>query len=255
MTIQEILSTTDHRPWQLPNERWKAYQQWNRVLFLHWKVEHKALRYFVPKDIEIDLFEGDPWVSLVAFTMERIRPRYLPPLPAISNVHEINIRTYVRREGKSGINFMSLEGGTRISCSLARLLTGIPYRYSAIKRTNGLYLSKNPHFSDTLQLRYKPGKPIIQKDALDIWLTERYALFQDIEGSLNEFEIHHPEWPLQTVHVDHINIDYPAFGDLINNQPDRVHYSEGVPALAWSRKKVKELSEKKTSDLKELYGF
>ena len=59
-----------------------------------------SLQILVPAEIEIDLFEGKPWVSLVAFTMEKIRPRYLPYFPPISNFDEINIRTYVKSKNK-----------------------------------------------------------------------------------------------------------------------------------------------------------
>ena len=75
MTIREILNTTEHRPWKIPAEKWKFYQEWNNAIFLHWQVELSELKKFVPKELEIDLFDGKPWVSVVAFTMEKIRPK------------------------------------------------------------------------------------------------------------------------------------------------------------------------------------
>lgn len=62
----------------------------------------------VPHDLEIDLFEGKPWVYLVAFTMEKIRPKYLPSFPPISDFDEINIRTYVKKDNKAGVYFLSI---------------------------------------------------------------------------------------------------------------------------------------------------
>ena len=53
MTIREILNTTDHRPWAVPNESWKFYQEWNHSIFLHWQVELSELQKFVPKEFEI----------------------------------------------------------------------------------------------------------------------------------------------------------------------------------------------------------
>ena len=46
MSIKEILNITKHRPWEIPIENWKFYQEWNNAIFLHWEVE---LRKFVPK--------------------------------------------------------------------------------------------------------------------------------------------------------------------------------------------------------------
>lgn len=78
MKLSEILENTKHRPWEIPKRSWRFYQEWNDVLFLHWQVDLEELRKFVPEELEIDLFEGKPWISVVAFAMEKIRPRYMP---------------------------------------------------------------------------------------------------------------------------------------------------------------------------------
>ena len=77
-----ILNITNHRPWEIPRGSWKFYQEWNNAVFLHWQVELAELKKFVPRELEIDLFEGKPWISLVAFTMEKIRLKnfFLPKL-------------------------------------------------------------------------------------------------------------------------------------------------------------------------------
>ena len=130
MTIREILNTTKHRPWQIPKSSWKFYQEWNDAIFLHWQVDLKELKKFVPDEIEIDLFEGKPWVSMVAFTMEKMRLKNMISFPPISDFDEINIRTYVKYKGKSGVYFLSIEGGKSLSCKVAKGISELPYRYS-----------------------------------------------------------------------------------------------------------------------------
>ena len=145
-TILEILNNTEHRPWQMPSEKWKFYQEWNNALFLHWQVELKELEKFVPKELEIDLFEGKPWISVVAFTMEKIRPRNLPSFPPVSYFDEINIRTYVKSNNKTGVYFLSIEGGKKLACTVAKKMSQLPYRYSKIKRTKNqfrIFLTQN----------------------------------------------------------------------------------------------------------------
>lgn len=238
-TIKEILSTTDHRPWPIPIGKWRYYQEWNDAVFLHWEVDLATLQAMVPPELEIDLFDGKPWISLVAFTMEKIRPRYLPSFSLISDFHEINIRTYVKKGNKSGVYFLSIEGGTRISCEVARVLSELPYRYSLIIRQSNLYQSDNEPNRDKLKIRYDVGQSRIEKSDLDIWLTERYALFQDTQSSINEFEIHHLEWPVYNVNILELDIDYPRFNKLMDRIPDRTHYSAGVKVIAWDKKKTK----------------
>lgn len=237
MTIQEILHNTKHRPWQIPTGNWKYYQEWNKAIFLHWQVELDELRKLVPKELEIDLYAGKPWVSAVAFTMEKMRPKNLPTFLPISNFHEVNIRTYVRSNNKAGVYFLSIEGGTYLSCKLAKGISKLPYRYSKIKRAENQYHTSNSGFGDKLELEYAIGKKLKEKTELDKWLTERYALFQDSNRFIYEFEIHHLEWPINKIELKKLDCDYPRFQSLIKNNPDQIHYSEGVKVIAWGRNK------------------
>ena len=237
MTIREILKTTEHRPWKIPTEKWKFYQEWNNAIFLHWQVELSELKKFVPKEFEIDLFEGKPWVSVVAFTMEKIRPKNLPYFPPISNFDEINIRTYIKANNKTGVYFLSLEGGKSLSCKVARGVSKLPYRFSEIKRTKNQYESKNSEFNDKLNIQFTVGKEITKKTELEKWLTEKYALFQDTEKSINEFEIHHLEWTVNEINLKNLEINYPRFNKLIKNEPNKIQYSKGVKVVAWGKNK------------------
>lgn len=241
MTNQEILNKTKHRAWDIPNQNWQFYQEWNRAIFLHWQVDLKELKKFVPEEIEIDLFEGKPWVSLVAFTMEKIRPRYLPYFSPISNFDEINIRTYVKFKNKTGVYFLSIEGGKLLSCKVSKLISELPYRFSKIKITSNKYLSSNSKFKDELSIDFSIGKKVQTKSELDHWLTERYALFQDTKTSINAFEIHHLEWEIKELETKKLKIDYSRFGKLVNRKPDKIQYSDGVKVLAWGKKKNKRI--------------
>lgn len=237
MSIREILNTIEHRPWKMPTGQWKFYQEWNNAVFLHWQVELTELKKFVPKELEIDLFEGKPWVSVVAFTMEKIRPKHLPSFPPVSDFDEINIRTYVKSNNKAGVYFLSIEGGTKSSCKVARAISELPYRFSKIRRTENQYESHNTEFNDTLNIEFAVGKEIEEKTELDKWLTERYALFQDAGNSINEFEMHHLEWSINEMELKKTNLSYERFDGLIKNEPSKTQYSKGVKVIAWGKVK------------------
>lgn len=237
MKISEILKENTHRPWKIPNDRWKFYQEWNEAVFLHWQVEMEDLMEFVPKDLEIDLFEGKPWISLVAFNMERIRPRYLPSLSPISNFGEINIRTYVKFKGKTGVYFLSMEGGKKLSCFVAKTLSELPYRYSKMNRDVGTFKSSNTVYNDHFEVEFGIKEKLSQKTEIDKWLTERYGLFQDAKNFINEFEIHHIEWPVNNIEIKSKTISYPRFASLLSKEPDLCRYSSGVQVIAWGKKK------------------
>src|SRR3954451_23064859 len=97
----------------------------------------------LPAGLTLDLFDGEAWVSLVAFTIKRLRPHFLPSFPPLSNFHEVNMRTYVLRNAKPGIYFLSIEAQKPGSALMAKLVTGLPYVHSKIKRTERSYTAKN----------------------------------------------------------------------------------------------------------------
>lgn len=233
LQTNELLHQVAHRPSSLPSGKWKFYQEWNQALFLHWKVDTELLRFFIPKELELDLFEQQAWISLVAFDMNRVRPRNLPHFRPVSDFSEINLRTYVTQNGKSGVYFLSIEAGKRMAARVARKLSGLPYRYSAMTRTSGSFFSENPQSGDLFNLRFNPGKALATKTELDKWLTERYALFQDVKGSIRSFDIQHVEWPVHELQIHEATINYPRFRHLIDKPADVAHYSPGVQVLAW----------------------
>lgn len=237
MTPTELLKITAHRPWEMPVGTWSFYQEWNRAIFLHYQVDKNEMEKFVPQDLEIDLFEEKAWVSVVAFSMEKIRPKGLPSFSPVSDFDEINIRTYVKSKTKSGVYFLSIEGGKHLSCMVAKGISELPYRFSTIRRGENSYFSQNDQFKDYLNIEFTVGKEIQEKTDLDRWLTERYALFQETETSLNQFEIHHVEWPIQELELKKLSLDYARFSKLLGQSPVKTHYSPGVQVLAWSKQK------------------
>lgn len=233
MSPDDILKNTEHRPWAIPKESWAYYQEWNRSIFLHWPVDYHALRKQVPEELDIDTYNGQAWISLVAFTMEKTRPKSLPALSIVSDFDEINIRTYVRFKNKPGVYFLSMEGGKKLSCKVARLMSKLPYRYSKTSRSTNTYSAHNSTYNDRFSLAYKVKKEVVQKTALDKWLTERYALFQEHLETIISYEILHSPWTLQALDIKQVDVDYPRFKKLIGGAVHKAHYSEGVQVLAW----------------------
>src|SRR5438094_436421 len=106
-------------------ERWVWSQHWLDLLFLHWRVPPALLRSQVPAALEIATLDGSAWVSLVLFRL-RVRPRWLPFLPCVSALLEMNLRTYVHYRDRPGIWFLSVHADNHLAMWLAKLLTPIP---------------------------------------------------------------------------------------------------------------------------------
>lgn len=239
--ISAILSETTHRPWPLPAQRWCYYQEWNSALFLHWEISPLLLKPLLPSSLKADVFDGSCYVSLVAFTMNRIRPRFLPSVSLLSHFDEVNLRTYVVTEDKPGVYFLNIEAGKRLSSLVAKTLSGLPYEYSRVTLSMNCYQAQHPQKPFYLNTCFKPASKILAsgKSTLDTWLTERYALYLDVDDNLYRYHIHHKPWDLQRVEFQLSEIDYSA-GDFNLNQHNlhSAHYSKGVNVVSWSRERV-----------------
>lgn len=181
---------------------------WHRALMLHFEVDAGALRRTVP--FELDLWNGQTLVSLVAFTMRDMRPRIggrladllLRPIAA----HDfLNVRTYVRYGGESGIHFLAEWLTSRLALMLGPTTFGLPYRYGRIRYEhdyeNGFLRGRVVDVKSGEELRYnaRPNEPITFQPctagSLDEWLMERYTAFNSAAGRKRFFRVWHPPWP------------------------------------------------------------
>ena len=237
--VNNILSDTFHRPFELPNGKWLYYQEWNKVLFFHWTIPIEILRECVPGNFNIDTCEGKCYISLVAFTMQKIRPRYLPSFALISDFNEINLRTYIEKDNKKGVYFLNIEATKALSNFIAKKLSGLPYEKSKIKRTANTYISTNIKKGYYLDTKFEIKKLIENKSVLDKWLTERYCLYLVDNNEYYRYDIHHKEWEIKYIDIKRLKLRYKV-GDLdlgVRN-PDMIHFSEGIKVLAWKREKA-----------------
>lgn len=234
--IKSLLSNIRHRPYPLPKGEFQYYQEWNRAVFLHWKVDYESLRKLVPEVFNLDQIDGDYYISIVAFTMEKIRPRLLPSLSFLSNFDEVNTRTYIDNDGKKGVFFINIEGQKLLSCLVAKELSGLPYQKANMKRSSGQYDSQLDSKNLKLHIDYNIGNPLKQKTNLDLWLTERYCLYLQHNGQNIRYDIHHKEWEINDVKIESLETKY-KFGniDFTNRKPDLTHYSKGVEVISWKK--------------------
>lgn len=237
--IFDLLSDIKHRPYSLPTGQWQYYQEWNNALFLHWKIPYDELRKAVPARLELDTFEGEVYISLVAFQMQKIRPKHLPAVKFISDFEEINLRTYVINDGKAGVYFINIEAEKYLSAFIARKLSGLPYEKSNILRKGNRFTSKNQLKKFHLEAEFNIQNKLESKTELDHFLTERYCLYLEDRNQLFRFDIHHKEWEIKNVEMKKLNLSYQLADNFrIETHSDLIHYSDGVKVVAWRKVRI-----------------
>jgi uncharacterized protein len=219
------------------DQPWLWSQRWLDLLFAHWRVPVAALRPHIPVDLEIDTRDGAAWVSVVAFRLDRVRRRWLPPVWPASAFAELNLRTYVHHRGEPGICFLSIHAGQWLATHLARFFTPLPYVHAPIRFRHP---SSGHHFNCPnvgFAAAWTPEGPCVEagRGSLDAWLLERYVLFVGGDrGALLRTSVAHPRWAVQRAQLTISTGTLGApFGLDLREMPDVVHCSSGVRALVW----------------------
>ncbi len=187
--------------------------RWVDLLFAHWPFEPAVIQPLIPAGLELDTFDGQAWLGVVPFRMEGVAPRGLPVPPLIGTFPELNVRTYVRHEGRGGVWFLSLDAGSRVAVEGARTAFHLPYFKASMSVTTAddgwtVYRSTRTDRRGapaTFQARYRPTGPPAPATpgSLAEWLTDRRGLYAvDGSGGLAWTAIRHDPWLLRPAEAD-----------------------------------------------------
>jgi uncharacterized protein YqjF (DUF2071 family) len=205
MTYHTAFEYNAHRPWPLPDKKWRWRQQWNDLAFIHWSIDKDWLATQLPNGLELDLYDGNAWIGIVPFSMKGVTLRGFPAPKFLCDFPEINLRTYVTKNEKPGVWFFSLDVPNALAVWAARTFFHLPYYKAQIETS----VDKNHieyHFKRNeieFDGTYTPGSLInTSSESFEYWSTERYCLYSaNSKGELFRAEIHHPQWPLQSASI------------------------------------------------------
>jgi uncharacterized protein YqjF (DUF2071 family) len=250
------------------------YQNWGKLLFMHWPVDPEILRPLIPSQLSIDIFGGQAWIGVVPFTMWGIRASFLPPIPGTSALHELNVRTYVHYDGVPGVWFFSLDAANSLAVWGARTFYSLPYfnatmslnqkenviDYSSVRsdgRTYSQFFAADAagfraDFDSSqfpkppparLEASWKIGEPLPRSrpGEIEFFLTERYCLYSYRSGQLYRSHIFHDPWPLRVAAVH--SCKSTMIESLGIAQPEGeplLHYAESIAVDIWPLQRVSE---------------
>jgi uncharacterized protein YqjF (DUF2071 family) len=225
------------------------HQDWGKLLFMHWRIPAEILRPHIPARLAIDTFDDSAWIAVTPFTMWDIRafPPLLPPVPGLSRMHELNVRTYVHLDGVPGVWFFSLDANGTIAVLTARTFFHLPYFNAEMKLDQHsqtiVYTSRRTErdaprarFDATWQIgeRLPESKP----GTLEFFLTERYCLYTAHGDDLYRCRIAHAPWPLQRARLSSFNSNMiESHGLPTPDGAPLLHYAEAISVDIWMLEK------------------
>jgi uncharacterized protein YqjF (DUF2071 family) len=227
--------------------------QWENLIMANYAVEPQMLQPYLPKGVELDLYEGEAYVSLVGFMFKQSRIFNIP-IPLMGTFEEINLRFYVKRktaEGyRRGVVFINETVPYKPVAWLANKL--YKEHYIAIPTNHNIVIGED---TKLIQYDWKMGQTWnhmkvkastsqreMDRGSLEEFIFEHYFGYTRIdENRSQEYRINHPRWMVNDVLKASVDCDFAAmygetFAQLSTTIPKSVIIAEGSAiSVDWKR--------------------
>jgi uncharacterized protein len=229
---------------------------WSNLIMANYSVDPALLKPYLPEKLELDLYNGLPYVSLVGFLFDKIKI-FGTPVPGFGRFEEINLRFYVVRKDKNetrrGVVFIKEAVPNRLVAWLANNLyrehyISVPTRH--IWNQTGTpqsieYQWKVNRRWNRMAVRTGAEPKILQPGSMEEFIFEHYYGYTKARQNLTEeYHILHPKWFTNDVSAYEIDCDFTGnygkdFGFLQFQTPQSVLFSEGSAiSIKWKRNKI-----------------
>lgn len=199
------------------------------------------IQAILPQGLTVQTYDGDAWLAVVPFSMEKVRPWWSPPVPGISWFLETNVRTYVQHDnGQTGVWFPSLDANHRLAVTIAKRFWHLNYRSAQIQLEQSKLVTRYSGQCRNIDAKYeikcRPAPSSTLKSAaagsLEHFLLERYHLFaRKPDGSFLIGQVHHAPYQYQDIELLECQQTLTHSHGLPIPQtrhPDHAAYSPGV---------------------------
>lgn len=217
---------------------------WRNLIMANYVIDPKILQPYLPCKTELDTFNDEHYVSLVAFLFQNVKVRGIA-FPFHTNFEEVNLRFYVRYKEdniwKRGVVFMKEIVPKRMISFIANTLYG--ENYVTLKTNHEWTQTK-----DELHVKYnwkignewnhlncvaeKNPEPIIENSPEE-FITEHYWGYTFISKTCTGvYEVQHPKWRIHKVKSYDIfcsvqELYGEAFAETLKQKPASVFLAEG----------------------------
>jgi len=229
---------------------------WNNLIMANYKVDPALLRDHLPAQTELDLYNGDCYVSLVGFMFEETAVRGIK-FPFHVNFEEVNLRFYVRYNDhgiwKRGAVFIKEIVTKRMISFVANTLYKENYITLPMKHH---YIVKDSEIDCGYHWKYAGNwmrlEVVAEKDPVAIvpgskeeFIAEHYWGYSRY-NKLTTFEygVAHESWLIHAVKHCHIECDFAklygtVFAVLDNARPNSVFLAKGSAISVSGKRKLR----------------
>jgi hypothetical protein len=219
--------------------------EWRKLIMAQYAVDPTTLTPWLPGGLELDLFGGRCYVSLVGFLFDRVRVKGCA-IPFHTHFEEINLRFYVARpepDGtrKRGVVFLREFVRRAAITILANSLYEEPYAtlptcHRILMTPDSLKVSygwRHRGSWQSMAVEATPSPQPIAAGSEEEFVTEHYwGYTKRSRGTTSEYGVQHPRWSVYPIRSFSIEADFgalygEAFAALDQQAPASVLLAEG----------------------------
>lgn len=191
-----------------PNQRVFLTARWEHLVLLNYSVSPKLLTPLIPRGTELDRFEGEALVSIVAFLFADTRV-YGVGVPGHRTFEEVNLRFYVSRKGRDGqrrraVVFVREFVPRRAIAAVARWAYNEPYEAVPMVHESDVDAERGGHVCYAWRANRKyfaveasveGSAPALVPGSEAEFITEHYFAYTiQRDGGTLEYAVEHPPW-------------------------------------------------------------
>ena len=219
--------------------------EWRKLIMAQYEVAPATLAPWLPPGLELDLFHGRCYVSLVGFLFDRVRIKGVAIL-FHTRFEEVNLRFYVTRTERDGTRkrgvvfigeFVPRAAITLVAHGLYEApYTTLPTRHSFAASPSALSVSyawSHTNRWHSLAVKALPTPQPIAPGSEEEFITEHYFGYtKRSRGTTSEYAVHHPRWNMYPILSHNVDANLgslygQAFASLNAATPASILLAEG----------------------------
>ena len=199
--------------------------EWRKLAMANYAVDEKILRPYLPNKTELDLWNGNCYVSLVGFMFLNTKIKGIK-IPFHINFEEVNLRFYVRYNDvdgwKRGVVFIKEIVPKPALTFVANTVykenyETMPMSHSWKLENNSLnveYCWKKKNWN-SFSVKASSEPSMINAGSEEEFITEHYWGYTKVNHKSSEYQVEHPKWEVYHVNSYVVDVD---FGDVYGRQ-------------------------------------
>jgi len=230
--------------------------RWDNLIMANYALPSEVLKPYLPAGVELDLFDGEAFVSLVGFMFKNTR-LFGVPIPFMGSFEEINLRFYVKRtkdgETRRGVVFVNETVPYKPVAWLANKLykehyTAVPTRHSISEQESDKHIQYewkvNGRWNQINVIAATQSEEMLPGSHEEFIFEHYYGYTRISPNHTQEYEVQHPRWRVHSVNNFHIQCDFKAmygsdFAFLNNDMPSSVILAQGsAVSVRWKRRNI-----------------